>query len=196
MEPPDKHTQENQENTGRPEASRKHIVISEGDDFDLSMPGRREGLRGSLLGDTRVRIVLPSRPGFRRVKEGILEATDAAYEPEGRLGKAIALLKRALIGVPIATIRAEHERLTKFKALAVLSSDAISSVAYATEAILINLVAGGSGYLGLTLPISLVIIGLLCIHNQTALRLKASLLFRPGIVVADVPVHLGDRRKR
>jgi amino acid transporter len=36
-------------------------------------------------------------------------------------------------------------------------------VAYATEAILINLVAGGSQHLGLTLPISLVIIGLLCI---------------------------------
>ena len=43
----------------------------------------------------------------------------------------------------------------QFKALAVLSSDAISSVAYATEAILINLVAGGSAHLGLTLPISL-----------------------------------------
>src|SRR5207245_9419830 len=54
-------------------------------------------------------------------------------------------------------------RLTKFKSLAVLSSDAISSVAYATEAILINLVAGGSQHLGLTLPISLVIIGLLII---------------------------------
>ena len=31
------------------------------------------------------------------------------------------------------------------------------------------------------------------LHNQTALRLKAALLFRPGVVVADVPYHL--RRK-
>jgi hypothetical protein len=32
------------------------------------------------------------------------------------------------------------------------------------------------------------------LHNQTALRLKAALLFRPGVVVADVPYHL--RRQR
>src|SRR5207249_2424642 len=31
------------------------------------------------------------------------------------------------------------------------------------------------------------------LHNQTALRLKAALLFRPGIVVADVPYHLRRR---
>ncbi len=33
------------------------------------------------------------------------------------------------------------------------------------------------------------------LHNQTALRLKAALLFRPGIVVADVPYHLRRDRK-
>ena len=31
------------------------------------------------------------------------------------------------------------------------------------------------------------------LHNQTALRLKAALLFRPGVVVADVPYHLKRR---
>jgi hypothetical protein len=31
------------------------------------------------------------------------------------------------------------------------------------------------------------------LHNQTAFRLKAALLFRPGIVVSDVPQHLRDR---
>jgi amino acid transporter len=142
---------------------RKQSVIGDEADSDFLMPGRVEERRGSRPGDIRVRIVRPSHPEFRRVRQGVLEATDAAYTPQGRLSKAIGLLKRLLIGVPIATTRAEHERLTKFKALAVLSSDAISSVAYATEAILINLVAGGSAHLGLTLPISLVIIGLLCI---------------------------------
>ncbi len=132
-------------------------------DVDFLLPGRREELRGSWPGDVRVRIVHPSNPEFRRVKSGVVEATPAAYAPHSRLGQAVTLLKRILIGVPIATAGAEHERLTKFKALAVLSSDAISSVAYATEAILINLVAGGSQHLGLTLPISLVIIGLLII---------------------------------
>jgi amino acid transporter len=132
-------------------------------DIDFLVPGRVEELRGSRPGDARVRIVHPSHPEFRRVKGGVVEATEAAYTPHSHLGQAVSLLKRILIGPPIATSRAEKERLTKFKALAVLSSDAISSVAYATEAILINLVAGGSQHLGLTLPISLVIIGLLII---------------------------------
>src|SRR5437588_7024952 len=61
-------------------------------------------------------------------------------------------LKRLLIGSPLATAQQEQERLTKFKALAVLSSDAISSVAYATEAILITIVAAGSGNLWVILP--------------------------------------------
>ncbi|MGA7733007.1 MAG: hypothetical protein WCD37_17245, partial [Chloroflexia bacterium] len=30
------------------------------------------------------------------------------------------------------------------------------------------------------------------LHNQSALRLKAALLFRPNTVVADVPYHLGQ----
>ena len=32
------------------------------------------------------------------------------------------------------------------------------------------------------------------LHNQTALRLKANLLFHPGIVVANVPYHVAARR--
>ena len=143
-------------------AQKESPPLDEGE-ADFLLPGRMEERKGTRPGDTRVRIVRPSHPEFRRVSQGVLEATEAAYTPRDRLGKAINLLKRLLIGVPIATSRAEHERLTKFKALAVLSSDAISSVAYATEAILINLVAGGSQHLGLTLPISLVIIGLLII---------------------------------
>jgi len=136
--------------------------VDEGD-ADFILQGRAEERRGSIPGDVRVRIVRPSHPEFRRVSRGVLEATDAAYTPQSRFGKSVSLLKRILIGVPIASSRSDKERLTKFKALAVLSSDAISSVAYATEAILINLVAGGSQQLGLTLPISLVIILLLCI---------------------------------
>ena len=160
MDQSDEHAREG---TINQDSSRKRQVTSDEADADFLLPGRVEERRGSRPGDVRVRIVRPSHPEFRRVRQGVLEATDAAYAPQGRLSKAISLLKRLLIGVPIATTRAEHERLTKFKALAVLSSDAISSVAYATEAILINLVAGGSEHLGLTLPISLVIIGLLCI---------------------------------
>jgi amino acid transporter len=130
---------------------------------EFLLQGQPVERKGSRLGDTRVRIELPQHPTFRRVKQGVLEATEETYKPHTPLTQAISLSKRVLIGVPLTTMQAEHERLTKFKALAVLSSDAISSVAYATEAILINLVAAGSLYLGLTLPISLVIIALLCI---------------------------------
>ena len=48
-------------------------------------------------------------------------------------------LKRLFIGNPIASSLAHHERLTKWTALAVFSSDALSSVAYATEEILLVL---------------------------------------------------------
>ncbi len=134
-----------------------------GDDFDLSLPGKVEERRGSLPGDLRVRIVKLKDREFKRVAAGELEATEAAEQPHGNLDRALYNVKRLLIGVPIPTTMAESERISKFKALALLSSDAISSVAFASEAILINLVAAGSAHLGLTLPISLVILLLLVI---------------------------------
>lgn len=112
---------------------------------------------GRFPGQERIRFVIPCRPALRRVRRGVLEATPVSLAPRSVLER----LKRVLIGAPIPTNRAEHERLTKFKALAVLSSDAISSVAYATEAILATLVAAGSASLGLTLPIGIAIICLL-----------------------------------
>ena len=63
--------------------------------------------------------------------------------------------KRLLIGKPIATEHQHHERLSKVTALAVFSSDALSSVAYATEAILAVLILGGSAALGLALPVGI-----------------------------------------
>ena len=44
-------------------------------DDDFLLQGQPEELRGSRLGDTRVRIELPQHPTFRRVKQGVLEAT-------------------------------------------------------------------------------------------------------------------------
>src|SRR5260370_33182773 len=89
--------------------------VDEGD-ADFILPGRVEERRGSRLGDVRVRIVRPTHPEFRRVSRGGLEATEAAYTPQGRLGKARNLLKRVLIGVPIPPTPSEHGRLAKFKA--------------------------------------------------------------------------------
>jgi amino acid transporter len=69
-------------------------------------------------------------------------------------------LKRLLIGSPFPTSREKHERLDKKRALAIFASDPISSNAYATEAIMTVLVIMGSGALGLTWPIGLLIAGL------------------------------------
>ncbi len=72
-------------------------------------------------------------------------------------------LRRLLVGTPLATNQAIHQRLTKVKALAVFSSDALSSSAYATEAILLVLIAAGSGALALSMPLALGIAALLLI---------------------------------
>src|SRR5689334_3484862 len=130
---------------------------------DPAQLGRTEVRMGKFPGQERIRIIQPSRASLQRVRTGLLRATIEAQKPRGPLNRMIYAVKRFLIGTPLASERAEHERLTKFKALAVLSSDAISSVAYATEAILITLVAAGSGNLGFTLPISMAIVTLLCI---------------------------------
>lgn len=53
-------------------------------------------------------------------------------------------LKRAIFGRPIATSRAHHERLPKIFGLPVFASDAISSVAYATEEVLLVLMLAGT----------------------------------------------------
>jgi amino acid transporter len=66
-------------------------------------------------------------------------------------------LRRIIFGDPLATSQLAHERLTKVKALAVFSSDALSSVAYAIEEILIVLVAAGTAALNLSLPIAVAI---------------------------------------
>jgi amino acid transporter len=67
----------------------------------------------------------------------------------------ISELKRLFVGRPLATEQLAHERLSKRIALAVFSSDALSSVAYATEAILIALLAAGQQSLGYATPISI-----------------------------------------
>jgi amino acid transporter len=70
-------------------------------------------------------------------------------------------VKQLVFGSPLPSDRLDHERLNKKTALAVLSSDAISSVAYATEQTLIVLAVLGSVALNYVIPISAVIVGLL-----------------------------------
>ena len=69
----------------------------------------------------------------------------------------ISTLKKVFVGRPLATAQARHERLSKTSALAVFSSDALSSVAYATEEILLILVMAGTAALDYSIPISVAI---------------------------------------
>src|SRR3954467_240725 len=107
-------------------------------------------------------------------------------------------VKRVLFGRPLASDRLEHERLNKKTALAVLSSDAISSGAYATEQTLLVLVVLGTVALHYVVPVSAVIVGLLVLvalsYRQTIFAYpggggsytvaKDNLGVRPGLVAA------------
>ena len=75
----------------------------------------------------------------------------------------LTLLKRLLVGAPMPLAQARHERLSKTVALAVFASDPLSSVAYATEEILLVLILAGSAALSYSLPVALGIAALLAV---------------------------------
>jgi len=85
----------------------------------------------------------------------------------------ISALKKVFVGAPLATAQARHERLSRASALAVFSSDALSSVAYATEEILLVLVLAGTVGLSYSIPIGLAIAVLIVVvvssYRQTIL---------------------------
>src|SRR6267142_216523 len=110
----------------------------------------------------------------------------------------MSILKRLIVGAPMPLAQARHERLSKTVALAVFSSDAMSSVAYATEEILLILVLAGTAAAHLTVPIALSITALLVIvaisYQQTIyaypsgggsyIVARANLGTVPGLVAA------------
>jgi amino acid transporter len=98
--------------------------------------------RGS---DTMVVVSRSKSKAFRPQEGDTLQATEEALEPQTRMGKLLDRVKRIVVGRPIATEQG------------VLSSDAISSVAYATEASLGVLILAGAGSLPLNLIIALAI---------------------------------------
>jgi amino acid transporter len=121
----------------------------------------RETIQGRRPGDRFVRIA--THKGFSRIRPGYLVPRPGTGQPTTTVGRAMQRVKHVVLGNPIPTARESHERLTRLKALAVFSSDALSSVAYATEEIMKVLVLVGLGVLYLTLPISGVIVLLLAI---------------------------------
>jgi amino acid transporter len=125
------------------------------------MSGNPQQLRGRKPGDRRVRIERPQSAYFRHTGPGILTARARATEPTTRLGRGMAGIRRVLVGRPLASEQDMEERLPKKKALAIFSSDAISSSAYASEEILRVLVLAGPAAVLLSVEVSLGIVVLL-----------------------------------
>src|ERR1051326_6477560 len=96
----------------------------------LVSPDREELVEGSRPGNKYVRVFMSPVREFRRLGPGRFEATELAALPRTPLQRKLTRAKRFLIGPPLSSERAIHERLNKIKGLAVLSSDAISSSAY------------------------------------------------------------------
>ena len=138
---------------------------------------------GRSLGDGRTWLhELPVDPGLHRfpstlvagrggrfsavdfvpgLDEGEVRATRHAGAVPSGLGQAASACRRVLFGRSLAASAVAHERMGKLVGLAILSSDALSSVAYGPEAMLAVLALAGTAALGLSLPIALAIIVLM-----------------------------------
>jgi amino acid transporter len=128
----------------------------------------KQQIQGERAADRYIRVVRAQHGNFVPAGPGLLVATPGASEPAGAISRGYSKVKRLLIGAPLSTAEAAHERLTKVKALAVLSSDALSSVAYATEEILrVLLVAVGVSVLNVSLPIGVAIMVLIVVVGMS-----------------------------
>jgi amino acid transporter len=127
--------------------------------------GGRRPLHGRKPADRRVRVERPHAPFFRYTGPGQLVAKPAASQPKTKVGRVLARIKQGMLGRPLASEEEIGERLSKKHALAIFSSDAISSSAYATEEIIraFVLVGVGSAALTYSIPISIAIAALLAV---------------------------------
>jgi amino acid transporter len=123
-----------------------------------------EIVHGRKAGTVYARRVRESERRFQRGEaEGTFRATERATAPRTTPERIWQAIRRVVVGSPIATEHAEEQKLPKWKALAVFSSDALSSSAYATDEILLVLVGAGVGALTRSIPIALAICALLAI---------------------------------
>ena len=127
------------------------------------MIGGRRPISGRKPGDKRVRVERHHSPYFRYTGPGQLTAKAAASVPTTTMGRGLARLKHTFIGRPLANEEEIGQRLSKTKALAIFSSDAISSSAYATEEIILAFILAGAAGLAfdLSVPVAIAIAALL-----------------------------------
>ncbi|CAN5776424.1 APC family permease [soil metagenome] len=120
-------------------------------------------LHGRKPGDRRVRVERPHAAYFRYSGPGSLVAREAASGPRTSAERGRERVRKVLFGRRLSIHDEISERLSKKKALAIFSSDPISSSAYATEEILRVLVLAGTGALFLSLPIAIAVAALLAV---------------------------------
>jgi amino acid transporter len=125
--------------------------------------GGRRPLKGRKPADRRVRVDRPHSPYFRYTGTGQLVAKAAASRPLTPTGRLVRRIRGIVFGRPLSTEEEIGERLSKKKAMAIFSSDAISSSAYATEEILRVLVLAGAGALLLSIQVAIAIALLLAV---------------------------------
>jgi amino acid transporter len=114
-------------------------------------------------GDSYVRIRRQNVGDFRRTRRGYLVATEATEAPRNPVARRIQQARDLLIGRPLPSEAIESEKMSVFKALPILSSDALSSVAYGPEAALAVLAVAGAGAFIWNVPIAIAVAVLMLI---------------------------------
>ena len=126
-----------------------------------------EVVRGSRPGNRYVRIIRSSELPTSPANQVVVAPPRIPKTMPGRLYHQIQHL---LFGQPLPTRAEALERLSKIKALAILSSDALSSVAYATEEMMRVLVLAGLAALSFTLPLSLAVLVTVVVSYEQVIR--------------------------
>lgn len=109
----------------------------------------------------------------RHGRENVLEATPYVTQPRTSLGMFLWQAKRLLVGEPLTATTREAGRLQKRYAVGTLSANALSSVVYATEAMLGVLIVAGTRGLGASVPIAVgvvLLLGLVVLSYRQILR--------------------------
>ncbi len=127
------------------------------------MIGGRRPIHGRKPADRRVRVDRPHAPYFRYTGPGQLVAKPAANVELTPSRRFYARTRAVIFGRPLSSEDELGERLSKTKALAIFSSDAISSSAYATEEILRVLVLAGASAVLLSVQVAVAISVLLAV---------------------------------
>jgi amino acid transporter len=133
----------------------------------------REVRRGTKPGSRYVRLTPKRDLPFRRVGEGEFQATEVAIRPRTGLERFWRGFKRIVVGAPLATSELDEQKISKVKALAVFSSDVLSSSAYATDEILLVLVAAGAGALSHSIEIGVaigILLGIVTLSYRQTIR--------------------------